>query len=104
MEQLEMDLKPGRELESTPALAELAEAMKSRMPRRRGLLRSLAEAQERPDFARGSRLSSTPQGRERQQADLAGSSRDSRRRRSMSPESLAEMARPFKTPRTSSSR
>jgi len=99
MEQLEMDLESlGGELESTPALAELAEAMKSKDAQKAAeLLRSLAEklknAQTSPNWEELQALLESLKDANVQQADLAELlERLEKAQGSMSPESLAEMA------------
>jgi hypothetical protein len=96
MEMLEMDLqKLGAELESTPALADLAEAMKSKDAEKAAeLLRSLAEKlKNAPKSEELQALLDSLKDANLQQADLAELlSRLEKAQGNMSPESLAEMA------------
>jgi hypothetical protein len=96
MEQLEMDLESlGGELESTPALAELAEAMKSKDAQKAAeLLRSLAEKLKNAQTSQELQaLLDSLKDANVQQADLAELlERLEKAQGSMSPESLAEMA------------
>ncbi|HEY7699744.1 MAG TPA: hypothetical protein VIE88_15080 [Vicinamibacteria bacterium] len=96
MEKLEMDLeKLGAELESTPALADLAEAMKSKDAEKAAeLLRSLAEKlKNAPTSEELQALLDSLKDANVQQADLAELlSRLEKAQGEMSPESLAEMA------------
>ncbi len=96
MEQLEMDLENlGAELESTPALAELAEAMKSKDAQKAAeLLRSLAEKLKNAQTSEELQaLLESLKDANVQQGDLADLlERLEKAQANMSPESLAEMA------------
>jgi hypothetical protein len=96
MEQLEMDLESlGAELESTPGLAELAEAMKSKDAQKAAeLLRSLAEKLKNAQTSEELQaLLESLRDANVQQGDLADLlEKLEKAQGSMSPESLAEMA------------